>query len=675
MNSLQILSFVGFTLLVAVITWWKVRKTDTGSQQGYFLAGRSLKAPVIAASLMLTNLSTEQLVGLSGQAYKSGMSVMGWEVTSAVTLIFLALIFLPRYLKRGIATIPDFLEERYDKTTRIIIDFCFLIATGVCFLPIVLYSGALALNSLFHVGESLQISHGAAIWLLVILLGLAGILYAVIGGLRAMAVADSINGIGLVIGGLMVPVFGLIAIGKGSFMQGIEQITTVHAEKLNSVGGPTDPLPIGAAFTGLILVNTFYWCTNQGIVQRTLASKSLAEGQKGALLTAVLKMLDPLVLVLPGLIAFHLYQDLPKADMAYPTLVNNVLPVPLEGFFGAVLFGAVISTFNGFLNSASTLFSMGIYRRIINQNAEPHHPFTCPVEYLEKYADFYYELGEKSQDDLANKPEHHRLWAQAMPSPVGDDGLYHHPLYFACNDFVDDQIGRVINALTPEQRENTWVIYTSDHGEMMGAHKLISKGAAMYDDITRIPLIIRSPQGERRQVDTPVSHIDLLPTMMALADIEKPEILPGENILAVKEPRGVMVEFNRYEIEHDSFGGFIPVRCWVTDDFKLVLNLFTSDELYDRRNDPNEMHNLIDDIRFADVRSKMHDALLDYMDKIRDPFRSYQWSLRPWRKDARPRWMGAFRPRPQDGYSPVVRDYDTGLPTQGVKVEEKKQKF
>ncbi|STE48326.1 putative sodium:solute symporter [Escherichia coli] len=96
-----------------------------------------------------------------------------------------------------------------------------------------------------------------------------------------MAVADSINGIGLVIGGLMVPVFGLIAMGKGSFMQGIEQLTTVHAEKLNSIGGPTDPLPIGAAFTGLILVNTFYWCTNQGIVQRTLASKSLAEGQKG----------------------------------------------------------------------------------------------------------------------------------------------------------------------------------------------------------------------------------------------------------------------------------------------------------------------------------------------------------------------------------------------------------
>src|SRR5699024_12752748 len=147
----------------------------------------------------------------------------------------------------------DFLEERYDKTTRIIIDFCFLIATGVCFLPIVLYSGALALNSLFHVGESLQISHGAAIWLLVILLGLAGILYAEIGGLRAMAVADSINGIGLVIGGVMVPVFGLVARGEGSFMQGIERRATVPAQKLNRIGGPNAPMPMGGACRGWML--------------------------------------------------------------------------------------------------------------------------------------------------------------------------------------------------------------------------------------------------------------------------------------------------------------------------------------------------------------------------------------------------------------------------------------
>ncbi len=369
MNIQQIVSFIAFTLLVAVITWWKLRKADTDSQQGYFLAGRSLKAPVIAASLMLTNLSTEQLVGLTGQAYRSGMSVMAWEVISAIPLIFLALIFLPRYLQRGIATIPDFIEERYDKTTRIIIDCCFLIATGICFLPIILYSGALAFNSMFHVGEAFGISQNSAIWAMVIVLGICGILYAVIGGMRAIAIADVINGIGLVIGGLMVPFFGLLAMGGGSLSRGFARLTSDHSQMLNSIGGSHDPVPIGAALTGLILVNTFYWCTNQGIVQRTLASKSLSEGQKGALLTAVLKMLDPLILVLPGVIAFHLFQDLPKADMAYPALVNKVMPLPLIGFFSAVLFGAIISAFCGFLNSASTLFSLGIYRRIINENA------------------------------------------------------------------------------------------------------------------------------------------------------------------------------------------------------------------------------------------------------------------------------------------------------------------
>lgn len=371
MNIQQLMSFFAFTFLVAGVTWWKLRKSDTRSQTGYFLAGRALKAPVIAASLMLTNLSTEQLVGLSGQAWQNGMPVMAWEVISAIPLILLALVFLPRYLQRGIATIPDFIEERYDKTTRIVVDCCFLIATGICFLPIVLYSGALALNSLFHVGDVLGISPHAAIWIMAVLLGLAVICYAVVGGLKAIAIADLIYGIGLVIGGLMIPMLGLMAMGGGSFLQGLEQLTHVHAERLNSIGGSHDPVPIGAALTGLILVNTFYWCTNQGIVQRTLASRSLAEGQKGALLTAVLKMLDPLILVLPGVIAFHLFNHLPKADMAYPALVNRVLPVSLVGFFGAVLFGAIMSAFNGFLNSASTLFSYGIYHRIINQHAAP----------------------------------------------------------------------------------------------------------------------------------------------------------------------------------------------------------------------------------------------------------------------------------------------------------------
>lgn len=418
MNVPQILSFFAFTLMVALITWWKLRKADTRSQQGYFLAGRSLKAPVIAASLMLTNLSTEQLVGLGGQAWKSGMSVMAWEVISAIPLIFLALIFLPKYLQRGIATIPDFIEERYDKSTRIFVDCCFLIATGVCFLPIVLYSGALALNSLFHVGETFGVSEGTAIWFMVTLLGLAGICYAVIGGLRAIAIADVIYGIGLVIGGLMIPVLGLMVMGDGNFLQGVHQLTHVHSERLNSIGGSHDPVPIGAALTGLILVNTFYWCTNQGIVQRTLASKSLAEGQKGALLTAVLKMLDPLILVLPGVIAFHLFPQLPKADMAYPALVNKVLPLPLVGFFGAVLFGAIMSAFNGFLNSACTLFSYGIYHRVINQQAEPQKLVTVG----RRFGLILAVISVLVAPWIANAPEGLYSWMKQL------NGIYNVPL-------------------------------------------------------------------------------------------------------------------------------------------------------------------------------------------------------------------------------------------------------
>lgn len=318
---------------------------------------------------------------------------------------------------------------------------------------------------------------------------------------------------------------------------------------------------------------------------------------------------------------------------------------------------------------------------------EPHHPFTCPPQYLKKYQDYYYDLGPKAFDDLSSKPQHHKLWSQAMPAPVGEDGLYHHPLYFACNDFVDDEIGRVINHLDQSEIDNTWIVYTSDHGEMMGAHKLISKGAAMYDDITNIPLIIRPPKVAPTtnsacvagsQIQAPVSHIDILPTLMRLANITQPAMLPGGDLLSVVEQntdRSVMVEFNRYEVEHDSFGGFIPVRCWISPRFKLVLNLFTSDELYDRVNDKDELNNLIDDPDHMVIRNQMHDELLDYMDTIRDPFRTYQWSMRTWRTDSQPRWMGSFRPRPEDGYSPVVRDYDTGMPTQGVKVEDKKLKF
>ena len=312
---------------------------------------------------------------------------------------------------------------------------------------------------------------------------------------------------------------------------------------------------------------------------------------------------------------------------------------------------------------------------------EPHHPFTCPPEYVDRYADFAYPLGAKAADTLANKPEHQRLWAEAMPSPVKEDGMYRHPLYFACNDFVDDQIGTVLRRVDTVDTENTWIAYTSDHGEMLGAHRLISKGSNAYDDITRIPLILRPPAGTQpRRIDRPVSHIDLLPTLLDAAGIDRPECLHGNSLLPLiandsAASSDVLIEFNRYEIEHDSFGGFIPMRALVTEDFKLVINLFDTDELYDRRNDPDEMNNLIDVAEFTSIRDALHDRLLARMDAIRDPYRTFRWAIRPWRQGKYPAWMGAFRPKPNDGVSPVVRDYDTGLPSVGVKIEEKKLKF
>jgi uncharacterized sulfatase len=174
--------------------------------------------------------------------------------------------------------------------------------------------------------------------------------------------------------------------------------------------------------------------------------------------------------------------------------------------------------------------------------------------------------------------------------------------------------------------------------------------------------------------NTPVSHIDLLPTLLELAGMDVPPILEGESLAlqlrGEENPdKAVVIEFNRYEIEHDSWGGYQPVRCIVDDRYKLVLNLLHTDELYDMRADPAEAHNLIDDPVYAEVRDALHDRLLDWMYGKRDPFRGPVWERRPWRSTRRFQWRGEFRPRPADGYAPDVRDYDTGLPTRGVSVE------
>jgi SSS family solute:Na+ symporter len=366
----SIISFVVFTALVAIVTYFLTRKTDEGSSDGYFLGGRSLTGVVIAGSLLLTNLSTEQIVGLNGSAYKEGILVMAWETLAAIAMVITALFLLPRYLKGGIATIPTFLERRYNKTTKALTSGLFLTGYVVVLLPIVLYSGALAINTMFDIPELLGVSKIIALWVSIFSIGIIGSIYAILGGLKGVAVSDTINAVGLLVGGLLIPYFGLLEIGSGSVIDGATILMDSNPEKFNAIGDSDSSIPFATIFTGMMLVQLFYWGTNQAIIQRALGAKNLKEGQKGLLLASFIKILGPLIVVLPGIIAFHLFRgELTNPDEAYPKLVTRVLPLSLIGFFAAVLFGAILSSFNSALNSSVTLFGLDIYKEFINKEA------------------------------------------------------------------------------------------------------------------------------------------------------------------------------------------------------------------------------------------------------------------------------------------------------------------
>ncbi|MDT8715104.1 solute:sodium symporter family transporter [Clostridium sp. 19966] len=365
---LKIVSFLFCIILVAAITYRKLKGQKSSSKDSYFLGGRSLTGGVIGASLLLTNLSASNFVGMSSQAYSSNMSTMGWEVTSGLTLVIVALLLLPRYLKQGVTTIPDFLEDRFDSGVKKLVSILFLLCYVANLLPTTLYSGAIALAQIFDIQGILGISYNASIWVTVWAIGIIGFIYAIIGGLKAVAVSDTLNGIGLAIGGLMVPICGFMYVGNGSFSAGLSKILTEHADKFNAVGSAQDPLPFGTVLTGVILVNLYYWGTDQAIIQRALAAKNLAEGQKGILFAGFLKVMTPLIAIVPGIIVFHMYgAGASNPDLLYSRLVNDVLPKPFIGFFAAAMFGAVLSVFNGVLNSASTLFALNVYHPIFGK--------------------------------------------------------------------------------------------------------------------------------------------------------------------------------------------------------------------------------------------------------------------------------------------------------------------
>ncbi len=299
---------------------------------------------------------------------------------------------------------------------------------------------------------------------------------------------------------------------------------------------------------------------------------------------------------------------------------------------------------------------------------EPHDPCRCPPSYQKKMARSRMKLRRAPNTDasLKGKPHIQKLWRKKFKLAVT-------PVMFrvfnrgimACQMFLDDELERLFRAIR-ENLSNPLVVFTSDHGEMMRAHGLLQKGACMYNETTRVPLIVKGDIFLNRRVLTPVSHIDLAPTILQYYSLPVPKHLEGYSLYDLKgdrERRDVFMEFFRYELEQDGFLGYQPIRAIFDGRYKLCINLNSSDELYDEETDPYEMKNLIDEPDYAKIRDDLHDRLLARMNRTRDPFRGYVWACRPWRKGYSPSYDFTGKERQLDDGEGVRLTYSTGNPT------------
>jgi solute:Na+ symporter, SSS family len=356
LSTLDIAAFVAFILFVLGVSLYAGRKEET--DEDYFLAGRNLSWWLIGFSLLASNISTEHFVGMAGRGYELGLAIASYEWMAAVTLVIVALFFLPRFLRSGIFTIPEFLEHRYDARARTLMAVLMMVIYIFVALAAVLYSGALALQQIFD----LELVTG--IWLIGVLAGA----YTVYGGLKAVVWSDLIQGIALMLGGIVITILAFDAVG------GWDAFIAESGDKLHTVLPWNHPeMPWLAVFVGgLWIPNLFYWGLNQFITQRTLGARTLKDGQNGIFLAAALKLIIPFIIVFPGIMAAQLYAgEIGQADAAYPVLMRNLLPTGLRGIMFAALFGAVMSSLDSMLNSSSTIFTMDIVKRHFRPKAAP----------------------------------------------------------------------------------------------------------------------------------------------------------------------------------------------------------------------------------------------------------------------------------------------------------------
>ena len=361
-NIVTIASFLFFTAIIAFVAWRQARKTRVDTLSGLFLANRSLGFLVVGGGLLFANINTATIIGENELVYTRNMTVIAWGLTSVLAMLLVSEFIMPIYLRTGIATTPEYLSRRYDRSTGTLVSIIFLVSYIVNLLPTVLYGGAVAFNALFHISDHLHIGYWSTVWILIWIMGAVGCLYSILGGLRAIAVSDTLLGIGIFAGGIFLPFFALRYLGHGDVWAGLHTVMGSHRDHFNSIGHAGDPIPFSTLFTGMILVNLYYWGTEQYIVQQVLASRDLKTCQQGIAVACLGKLVSPLLLNIPGLIAVHVFSRLRNTAEVFPALSALVSPPVISGYMAAIIFGAGLSTFNAGLNSSSTLFVLNIYR-------------------------------------------------------------------------------------------------------------------------------------------------------------------------------------------------------------------------------------------------------------------------------------------------------------------------
>ncbi|WP_416830909.1 MAG: sodium:solute symporter family transporter [Erythrobacter sp.] len=363
-SAVQIGVAIVLTALVGLATWLTIRRAKhDGSKKDVFLAGGGLSWLFVAGSITLTNLSTDQLVGMNGNQ----MALLAWwEIAGFAGLLILAFVFVPIYYRNNCTTVTELLEKRYNgRSIRTLISALFLFGNILIYLPAVLYSGGTFMQALF--GDQIPVLAFAAV------LAVISAAYTIFGGLRAVAVMDTYSGIGILGLALLIVVLALAAV-DWNITDG------VPAERLTMIGGPDSPIPFHTLFTGMIFIQIFYWSTNQNITQRAMAAPTVKEAQKGVLAAAAIRILIvPPIVVIPGIVAYKLFGDV--GDAAYGQLIAEVLPPWLSGAFAAMVAAAVITTFSAVLNSSVALYSVDFHEQFAGE-VKDHWKLAAAVSVL-----------------------------------------------------------------------------------------------------------------------------------------------------------------------------------------------------------------------------------------------------------------------------------------------------